>query len=179
MKTIDCTGNKKLLPFYILKILQEFSDADNPLTQEKIAKLLADRYKIAVERKAISRNIGWLSDDLNYEIGQIKGKGYYLISREFEDNELRLLIDSVNFSKTIPTRYSKELVEKLAELGSVKLREQLKSVNYISSKNKTKNVQCFYNIDEIAEAISTKKKYHSTTMYLAKMGNCRRYGTRK
>ena len=40
-------------------------------------------------------------------------EGYYLEEREFEDAELRMLIDSVLFSKTIAGSSAKKLIEKL------------------------------------------------------------------
>ena len=75
----NCTGNKKLLPFYILKIFEEYSSESQPLTQEVIANYLDKNYNLTVERKAISRNIGWLVNDLGYDIENIHGKGYYLV----------------------------------------------------------------------------------------------------
>ena len=44
--------------------------------------------------------------------------GYRLVSREFDDAELRILIDSVLFSKSISTKQAKDLITKLQGLAS-------------------------------------------------------------
>lgn len=154
----NCTGNKKLLPFYILKILEEYSSESQPLTQEAIANYLDKNYNLIVERKAISRNIGWLKDDLKYDIENIHGKGYYLAKRNFEDSELRFLIDAVRFSKFVPKLYSNDIVEKLLSVGTPDFRKRMNAVKCVQTVYKAKARQIFLNIEEIDNAIRNNRK---------------------
>ena len=86
-------GNiKKLYILYILNVLKKYSDYEHRLTQKDIISHIRSDYGVECERKAIARNIGDLID-FGYDIEQ--DGGYYLAQREFEDSELRLLIDSV------------------------------------------------------------------------------------
>ena len=80
---------KKLALLRILQILEQYSDYDNPLKQEDIARYLDRDYGIVIERKAIGRNI-FLLKDAGYDILSDR-RGSYLASREFGDSELRML----------------------------------------------------------------------------------------
>ena len=88
---------KKLALLRILEILKKHSDYKHPLTQEEIANLLERDYGILIERKAISRNLSLLKE-AGYDIESGRN-GCYLNEREFEDSELRMLIDGVLCSK--------------------------------------------------------------------------------
>ena len=44
--------------------------------------------------------------------------GYYLAEREFEDAELRMLIDSVLFSKNLTQKQARTLIDKLRAKGN-------------------------------------------------------------
>ena len=102
-------GNKKLALLYILRILQEDSDADHPLTQSDIADRLEQRYGIVLERKAISRNLSLLRE-AGYEV-ESHPKGNFLDERPFENAELRLMIDGVLSSRYITEKQAKKAVD--------------------------------------------------------------------
>ena len=108
---------KKLAPLRILEVLEAYSDYDHPMTQAEIADRLDRDYGLVLERKSIGRNIQLLND-AGFEIAARENRGVYLISRRFEEGELRLLIDSVTFSRHIPPQYADELIEKLRSCGS-------------------------------------------------------------
>lgn len=147
---------KKLAQLRILQILQKHSDYDHPLTQEDIIKYLDSEYGIQMERKAIGKNIANLRDG-GIEIGSCRA-GSYIDRREFEDSELRLLIDGVLQSKHITARHSKDLIEKLCGLSNKYFRSHIKNVYSINDWSKTDNQTLFYNIDVVDEAISTGKQ---------------------
>ena len=93
-------GQKSLAPLQILKILRKYSDKEHVLTQNQIARYLERDYDIVIERKTVARNLDNLTA-AGYQIEQTP-KGVYLEDeREFDDSELRLLIDSVLFSEHI------------------------------------------------------------------------------
>lgn len=52
---------KKLITINILRILQGHSDAAHPISQKEIIKYLKDEYGMEVDRKAVRRNIDFLT----------------------------------------------------------------------------------------------------------------------
>ncbi len=159
---------KKLLIVNILEVLKKYSDGDHVLNQKEIVKLLESEYQIKVDRKAVKRNLMNLLEfgfDLKYkETVRVNKKGeqeilysdWYLV-RDFTDAELRLLVDSVLFSKHIPNNRCKELVEKLESLSSKYFKAKVKHVYNLSDED-IKNSQLFYNVEDLDDAISAGKK---------------------
>ena len=147
---------KKLALLRILQILQKHSDYDHPLTQDDILKYLDKEYGIELERKAVGKNIANLRD-AGFEIGSCRA-GSYIDSRDFEDSELRLLIDGVLQSKHITARHSKDLIEKLCGLSNKYFRSHIKNVYSINDWSKTDNQTLFYNIEVVDEAILNGKQ---------------------
>lgn len=146
---------KSLAPLFIWKILKEYSDADHPITQQNIIDEL-EKYDIQMERKAVARHLLNL-ESCGYAIERTK-KGVYLCNDGFEDSELRLLIDSVLFSKHISERYAQEIIEKLKSLGNVSFRKNCKSAYRVNTIFREKNSDYFFKIDEIGKAIESQKK---------------------
>jgi predicted DNA-binding transcriptional regulator YafY len=147
---------KKLALLRILQILHKFSDLQHPLTQEKIAYYLDSEYGIVIERKAISRNISLLMD-ADVEIGHCRD-GYYLETREFEDTELKLLVDSVLCNQNITAKHSADLIEKLCKLSNRYFRSHVKNVYAVKDWNKSDNAALFFNIEMIDMAINEGKQ---------------------
>ena len=147
---------KKLALLRIWQILQKHSDYDHPLTQEDIIKYLENDYGIEMERKAVGKNIADLRD-AGIDIGSRRA-GSYIDSREFEDSELKLLIDGVLQSKHITAKHSKDLIEKLCGLSNKYFRSHVKNVYSVNDWSKTENQALFYNIDIVDEAIATEQQ---------------------
>ena len=147
---------KKLALLRILQILHKYSDHQHPLTQEKIAYYLDSEYGIVIERKAISRNISLLMD-ADVEIGHCRD-GYYLETREFEDTELKLLVDSVLCNQNITAKHSADLIEKLCTLSNKYFRSHVKNVYAVKDWNKSDNSALFFNIEMIDMAINEGKQ---------------------
>ena len=150
------TEPKKLALLRIWQILRQHSDYDHPLKQEDIINYLDKEYGIQMERKAVGKNIADLRD-AGIEIGSCRA-GSYIDSREFEDSELRLLIDGVLQSKHITAKHSKDLIERLCGLSNKYFRSHVKNVYSVNDWSKTENQSIFYNIDVIDEAIATGRQ---------------------
>ena len=149
------TGNKKMLNMLILEILRTYSDEQHALTQQEIIKLLDKNYGMKCDRRSVKSNVESLKE-LGYDISM--DKGYRLLSREFDDAELRILIDSVLFSKSISTRQAKSLIEKIRGLASRYFNAKVSHVSNLPELNRTINKQAMYSLDVINDAISEKKK---------------------
>lgn len=159
---------KKMVTINILNILKKYSDMDHRLTQQNIADILKKEYYMDVDRKTIKRNLMNLLDldcGIDYtEISRKDEKGNetsictdWYIQPEFNDSELRLLIDSLLFSKNIPHAQCKQLIDKLIGLSNIYFNRK---VNHICNlpENQLENKEVFYTIDVLDEAISQNKK---------------------
>lgn len=164
---------KKMLIVNILDILKRHTDEEHKLSQKQIVELLHSDYDMTVDRKTVARNLTDLMaagypieyrDNVarTYINKQGKKETSYILSdfyleRDFTDAELRLLIDSLLFSKHIPYSQCKELVNKLAGLSN---RYFDSRIRFISTFQETapKNAQLFYTIDIIDEAIAAGKQ---------------------
>jgi predicted DNA-binding transcriptional regulator YafY len=148
--TSSSQSPKKMINMYILEVLKKYSDINHHLKQQDIIDKIKSEYDIDVERKAISVNISRLIE-FGYDI--VHENGYYLREREFDDSELRLLIDSVLFSKNIPVTQAKDLIEKLKGLSSSYFSLKLKHVASLNAMEHISNKQFFYNLELLDEAI--------------------------
>lgn len=153
---MDSFEPKKLALIRIWQILQKYSDYDHPMTQEDIALHLENDYGIVIERKAISRNLSLLKE-AGIEI-ESRRAGSYLETREFEDSELKLLIDGVLCSQHINPRQSTDLIEKLCKLSNQYFRSRVKNIYTVKDWNKTENSALFYNIEMVDIAIEEGKQ---------------------
>jgi predicted DNA-binding transcriptional regulator YafY len=154
---------KKMLTLNILDILNRYTDAEHRISQKDIVKLLETEYEMTVDRKAVKRNLLNLIDagyDIEYEETARANKNGeeeviysdWYINRKFSDSELRLLIDSLLFSKHIPYSQCKELVKKLRDMSSRYFCAKVKHICNLPD-NYPANKQLFFTIDILDEAI--------------------------
>lgn len=153
------TGNKKMLNMLILEILRKYSDEEHSLTQQEIIKLLEKNYGMECDRRSVKNNVLSLKE-MGYDISM--ENGYRLLSREFDDSELRILIDSVLFSKSISTRQAKTLIAKIRGLASNYFNAKVSHVSNLPELHRTVNKQAMYSLDAINDAIAAKRKISFT-----------------
>lgn len=121
---------KKMMNICILEILRKYTDSEHTMDQKDIIKKLETEYGMKVDRKSVKSNLMNLVDfGYNLECTEIERENkngeteiltkdwYY--NHEFDDAELRMLIDSILFSKTIPRNQAQELIEKIKGLSNV------------------------------------------------------------
>ena len=159
---------KKLLIINILDILKKYTDENHRLSQKEIADILKNEYDMIAERKAIKRNLMNLIDfgyDIEYSEyvrrtpNRVTGEqeesyilsDFYLV-RDFTDSELRLLIDSLLFSKHIPYSQCRELIGKLEGLSNRYFRSKVRHIQTMPDMS-MHSQQLFYTIDILDEAI--------------------------
>ena len=153
---MDSLEPKKLALIRIWQILHKHSDDKHHLTQDQIAEYLEKDYGIVIERKAIGRNLSLLKE-AGFEIDADRA-GSYLAFRDFEDTELKLLIDSVLCSQHINPRQSKDLIDKLCQQSNKYFRSHVKNIYSVKEWNKTENAALFYNIEMVDTAILNGKQ---------------------
>lgn len=164
---------KKLVLFNILDILRKYTDENHRLSQKEIDSILKQEYDMTLDRKTIKTSLMNLMD-FGYEIEYseslrpIKNKvtgeveDSYILSdfylcREIEDSELRLLIDSLLFSKHLPYSQCKELVAKLEKMSNRYFKSRIKHIATMP-QDRTDNKQLFYTIDVLDDAIAHNRK---------------------
>lgn len=168
---------KKLLIINILEILCKYTDENHRLSQKDILDILWNEYSMNVDRRAVKRNLMNLID-CGYEIEYSEAirmvpnsktggleescilSDFYLV-REFTESELRLLIDSLLFSKHISYGQCKELIEKLEGLANQYFKSRMKHIRTMPD-NAPKNKQLFYTIEVLDEAISRSSQVSFT-----------------
>ena len=152
---------------YILNILKEYSDEEHRLSQEEIRDLLEKEYDMLVDRKSIKRNLENLRAE-GYEINSttlVRGSGKkqneintdYYIESDFDDSELRFLIDGLIFSKYVPSTQCEDLVNKLKGLTSKYFNPRIEFIQSLKDDKKM-NKEIFYTIGVLDDAIREKKK---------------------
>lgn len=147
------TGSKKMLNMLILNILRMYSDDNHSLTQQEIIRLLDTNYGMQCDRRSVKANVLALRE-LGYDISI--DDGYRLISRDFDDVELRILIDSVLFSKSISTKQAKDLVSKLQGFGSKYFNAKVSHISNLPDLDRTLNKQAMYGLGTLNDAIASK-----------------------
>ena len=150
--------DKKASSLALLNILRKHSDENHPLTQPKLLELMESEYGIELERRTIYNNCELLRQ-MGYEVSTYtdNGKGYYLVDRQFEPSQVFLLCNAVHSSNFIPSKYSKELIDKLLSTQSEYFRKDYKNAVYVDNASKKENNEFFYNIELLSECIKNRK----------------------
>ena len=170
-------NGKKVIILYILKILRDYTDEDHTMTQQQIADKLSSEYGLEVNRATVKRNIADLIDagyDIQYRevarshVSKATGEReeniiytdlYY--EHEFTESELHMLIDGLLFSRSVPYRQRRELIDKLGKLSSSWFNRRMNHVRCMSADS-PQNPQLFHTIDVLDEAITAGKQIRIT-----------------
>lgn len=186
-KSMSDIHPKKLVILYILDILQKYTDEEHRLSQKEIQNILKREYEMTVDRKAVKRNLlNLIEYESNIEYREVSRKDIFrkkdsvsykgtsdfadkeiseddllwtdfYLKQKFTNEELRLLIDSLLFSKHIPYSQAKELIKKLESLSNIYFKSCSQYI-YPLPVERTDNKQVFYNIAILDDAIRKKKK---------------------
>ena len=135
------------------------SDEEHPVSVAQLIAML-ESHGIAAERKSIYDDIECLRE-YGLDIlrnNSAKNNGYYLVSRDFELPELKLLVDSVQSSKFITHNKTMSLIKKIESLASVYEAQLLNRQVFVKNRIKTMNESIYYNVDEIHRGIAENRK---------------------
>jgi len=168
-------GGKKIIILYILLILRKYTDRDHTMTQQQIAEKLRSEYDLEVNRATVKRNLEDLIEagyPIMYDEYVRKAKDreensiytnlYY--QHDFTESELHMLIDGLLFSRSVPYRQRKKLIDKLGKLSSSYFNQRMNHVRCMSADS-PQNGQLFYIIDVLDEAIEAGKQVRITYGY--------------
>ncbi len=143
---------------YLKEIIFEHTDEEHFLSICEILDLLESDYGIITTRKTLYEDIDMLIK-AGYDIECVRGQKnkYHVLSREFDNAEIRILIDSVESLQSLPNAQAKTLIRKLSKLGGPSADFLLQNVN-VDGRPRSDNNQIYYIIDAIYKAILKKKK---------------------
>jgi predicted DNA-binding transcriptional regulator YafY len=148
----------KIKLLHVLDILN-LTDEAHPLTANQIAvKLKA--YDIDAERRSICRDITTLCDaGYDIQLSQDNKLGYFMASRNFEDWELKVMIDAVLGAKFLTAAATERIIEKITSLTGDDSRKTLNRITlFDASSSRGRNPSVSINIDTVLKAIRQGRK---------------------
>lgn len=146
--------------FYkFIEILKLETDEEHILSMHKLQQKILQVTGESIDRRTVYEYIKTLLK-LNFDISNYSEnkEGYFLQSRDFEEHELKILMECITTSQFITLKKTNELLGKLEKLNSKYVANRLKQQLYVDNRSKSKNEQIFYNINNINEAIILNKK---------------------
>lgn len=149
--------HKKSRPLYVANFLKKKSDNIQWVTQKEILDYLYEEYEIMPDRKTIKRDIAMLRDEMGMDIEEEAYKGYRLLSREFELDDLRILAECVYAAKFISEEKSKDLIDVLCDFCSENQEKRLKRDVYLCDRVKTSENKTLRTINTIREAMEPQR----------------------
>ncbi|MBQ3110799.1 MAG: WYL domain-containing protein [Clostridia bacterium] len=147
--------NQKMKAVYIMDYLLRNTDEEHHAPAKDIIAYLKS-CGITAERKSVYSDIEGLQ---LFGVDILSGpKGYYVVSRDFELPELKMLVDCVSASKFITEKKSEKLIKKIESLASRHEAGKLQRQVYIADRIKAANEDIYRSVDTLSEAINEKKK---------------------
>ncbi len=148
---------------YILNVLKKYSDENHIMKVAEIQRKIKEIYNVEIDPRTIRRNINLLKYKLEYDIStrEENNKGYYIIKdpeTEFEQGEIRAIIDTFSYAKYITPQVSKSIIKKCKNLQNIYENKKLENYHIYTSGIKTDNMEVIKNIEDITEAILNLNK---------------------
>ena len=176
MNLLAADNGKKSIILYVLQILQKYTDALHPMTQQQIMEKLWNDYGISVNRATVKRNISELMEagyDIRYREttrayrtprGEMEESSIYTdlyYEHDFAEAELHMLIDGLLFSRSVPYTQRRQLIDRLGKLSSIHFNQRMNHVRCMSADS-PQNPELFHTIDILDEAITAGKQVRIT-----------------
>jgi predicted DNA-binding transcriptional regulator YafY len=150
--------NKKGRLLALQQYLYHYTDENHPVSTQALIDAM-EEMGYSANRKTIKDDIDTLTKfDIDVITNVSRGNSFFMGSRRFEIPELKLLVDAVSSSRFISAGKSENLIEKLTSLASVYQKEQLTPRIFIADRIKTDNLQLYYVVDKLIEAVQLCKK---------------------
>ncbi len=147
------SSGQKLKLLLLRDYLLRNTDPSHSVTVRQMIDYL-DSCGVSAERKSLYSDLAALGPD-SYGMDIVADNGRYsLASRDFELQEIKLLVDMVQSSNFITRRKTDELIRKLEGLVSVHEARQLGRQVYVRNRVKAMNESVYLSVDKISEAIA-------------------------
>ncbi len=150
---------QKIKLWKLVELLSKETDEDHPLTTSQICNRMKEM-NIPCDRRTLAEDVKLLNDHgLDIQRRRVsKAMGYFIGAREFELAELKILVDAVQGSSFINPSLTEKLTNKLTGLVSTHQADFLRETAVYANSRKHANVQVYYIVDEIVNALHQGKK---------------------
>lgn len=155
----------KLLALYLLRILEEKTSSDHPLSIEELRRAVSRDYNLDVERKTVAQHLQMLSrfdPRVQCLTKQRAGKngettsvscGWYC-EPQLEREEVRFLADALATTRMIPQHQKRDLWKKIQILGGAYAHDLKGAADFYQATPQTLvNKQLFLTISILDEAL--------------------------
>ena len=147
------SSGQKLKLLLLRAYLLQNTDENHSVTVRQMIEHL-DRCGVKAERKSLYSDLDALGEG-GYGMDILSDNGRSsLASRDFELQEVKLLVDMVQSSNFITKRKTQALIKKLETLVSVHDAKLLERNVYVRNRVKAMNESVYINVDKISEAIA-------------------------
>lgn len=134
----------KIKVLYLLKILQEETNAEHGLTMSQIIERL-DAYDIPAERKSIYSDLDILREfDIDIKTYQRNPVEYAIERRDFSIGELMLMVDAIQSCRAITEKQAKTLITNIKQLATNHEQHLLDRRIHVARRIKSQNSSVFH-----------------------------------
>lgn len=143
----------------VLRVLERETDADHRLTLSDMMDRLGMPYADSNGRRNVLGDIAALKD-AGYPIESERHRApeYYFARRRFSAKELKVLVDIVQSSRTIPQEMSEGMVKSVLSLGSDFEADEVRTGIRVGNRVKLFNAELPDSIWEIKRAMDGRRK---------------------
>ncbi len=150
---------QKIKLLILWEILCQETDEDHPLKTVELCERLVSR-GISCDPRTLARNVK-LMNEFGYDIRfRLKhhDKAYYVCNRTFSVPELKIMMDAIQAASFVPKEKTKELIERIADLGGSHKGRLLKSNVIAFNTRKHSNDTIYTTVELLETAIKANRK---------------------
>lgn len=158
VSVVAYNSKAKIKILYLMKILQEETDAEHGLTMAQIIERLAE-YGVPAERKSVYDDIKVLREfDVDVRTYQRNPVQYAIARRDFSLEELMLMADAVQSCRAITERQARALITNIKQLASNREQDMLDRRIHVAGRIKSKSESVLDAVDLIHDALRRRCK---------------------
>lgn len=150
---------QKIKLLKLVELLRQETDEDHPMRTGAICNRLR-AMNISCDRRTLHRDMKMLNAH-GYEVMKElidHEMAYYISDRSFSVPELKILVDAVQAASFITDKKSKELIDKVSDLGGSHRAQILKENIVRFNTRKHSNESIYYIVGYLEEAIQQNRK---------------------
>ena len=136
----------------LLRYLIETTDEAHPADSVKLKELMG-RMGYSSDPRTIRKSVNMMQE-AGYDIVINKQNGvptqYFYSGQEWDQTELRILIDAVSSTQFLSPARSRKIINKLAGLAGNQYRKELTPSVFVSERVKAANNQILYILEKIS-----------------------------
>ena len=143
---------------FVLEMLKR-TDEQHPINSTQIIDELK-KLGLDAQRKSIGNYIRILREELDYDIILCDNKnlGWYMVGQDFEEYELKMLVDAVNSAKFLTADKTRELRNKILSFATKEGKRVIKSAMVMDESLKITDKMFDIKFDAVMRAIADNRQ---------------------